>query len=149
MNSDSPAAIVRLARLEDAERLAELSAQLGYPATAGQISARLARIIPDPLQDVYVAEVSGRIAGWIHLLPHSYLEIDELAEVGGIVVDEQYRGRGLGRLLMQQAEDWASQQGFASIYLRSNAKRAAAHKFYQSLGYTNIKTSYSFVKDLP
>jgi hypothetical protein len=34
------------------------------------------------------------------------------------------------------------------VRLSSSATRDAAHRFYEGLGYTNIKTQYAFVKPL-
>jgi len=34
------------------------------------------------------------------------------------------------------------------VRLCSSAKRNVAHRFYEDLGYTNIKTQYSFIKQL-
>ena len=34
------------------------------------------------------------------------------------------------------------------VRLASSSTRLAAHRFYEALGYTNIKTQFSFVKPL-
>jgi GNAT superfamily N-acetyltransferase len=73
---------------------------------------------------------------------------DPQAEVGGLVVDEGYRRRGIGRLLMQQAEQWACEKGCWAVYLRSNVVRKDAHAFYEGIGYSNVKTSLAFRKTL-
>jgi len=51
-------------------------------------------------------------------------------------------------LLMKHAEEWARQQGSEVVRLWSSASRTVAHRFYERLGYTNVKTQYSFVKPL-
>jgi len=58
-------------------------------------------------------------------------------------------GTSVGRLLMQQAEQWAREQGYSEVILRSNVIRARAHKFYESLGYTPIKSQKVFRKVTP
>ena len=50
---------IRRAQMDDAESLATLSTQLGYPSSAADISARLRAILPDPAHVVFVAEVPG------------------------------------------------------------------------------------------
>ncbi len=51
-------------------------------------------------------------------------------------------------MLMEQIEEWAKARGCAIIRLSSSATRSGAHRFYEQLGYENIKTQYAFVKAL-
>jgi GNAT superfamily N-acetyltransferase len=140
---------IRLARLEDAEALAPLCGQLGYPSTAEEVLERLRRILADPLQAVYVAEIEGpRLVGWIHVFPHLTVESDPCAELGGLVVEERHRGRGVGGRLMEQAEKWARERGYRALTLRSNVLRARAHAFYERLGYASPKSQRVFSKRL-
>jgi ribosomal protein S18 acetylase RimI-like enzyme len=57
-----------------------------------------------------------------------------------VAVDPVRRAQGLGRSIMNAAEDWLRQAGIAKLQLlvrRSNAKAGA---FYQSLGYAEAET---------
>jgi len=118
-------AIVRRAKIEDAEGIAELSGQLGYPATTDESAERLAEIDANEEHRVLVAEDKGRLLGWVHVcLPHSLLR-DRQAEVVGLVIEEKHKGRGIGRALMKHAEHWAKEMGCNSVRLRSNAARLA------------------------
>lgn len=140
---------VRRATLRDAERLATLSTQLGYPSTPEAIKRRLRRISNDAEHFVRVAELeSGRVVGWIHACASYLIESDPRAEVGGLVVDEKCRGSGVGHLLIEHAEEWARAKGLEAVYLRSNVVRKEAHRFYERLGYKNIKTQHAFLKML-
>jgi len=140
---------VRRAALRDAERLAELSSQLGYPSTPGEVKSRLQRIRGHDGHFVGVAEIEdGRVVGWIHACVSHLIESNPRAEIGGLVVDEAWRGSGVGKLLMQHAEDWARSKRLEAVYLRSNVIRKDAHRFYERLGYNNIKTQRAFLKML-
>jgi GNAT superfamily N-acetyltransferase len=141
-------ALVRKADLRDCSRLAELCTQLGYPSSAADLTRRLPAILGAPEQAVFVAELDGSVAGWVHVLETASLEADRMAEVGGLVVDEAVRGQGIGKVLMSQAETWARQHGCQQLWLRSNILRKEAHEFYKSLGFAILKTSYTFRKQL-
>jgi GNAT superfamily N-acetyltransferase len=52
---------------------------------------------------VYVAEADGALIGWVHVFVNYSLLADTPAEVAGLVVDENYRSRGVGRILMEKA----------------------------------------------
>lgn len=137
----------------DAPRVAELSGQLGYPATVEQIAARFQAIGQRPDEIVLVAVTTtdtgaADVAGWLHLLTAGYLQSEPYAEIGGLVVDERYRGQGIGEELVRAAEEWTARQGFQELKLRSNAKRLRAHAFYQRLGYSVFKQSLQFSKQI-
>jgi GNAT superfamily N-acetyltransferase len=135
--------------LGDAERVALLSEQLGYPVTIDEISTRFARITATPGNVIYVALNTARIAiGWIHVHAIERLEFERYAEIGGIVVDESSRGLGVGRALMASAESWALAQGFRRVRLSSGAQRTEAHQFYERINYANIRTSFRFERIL-
>ena len=97
---------------------------------------------------VLVAEADARVVGWVHATVMEYIEVDAFAVIGGLVVDASHRHLGIGRRLVGQVEEWARQRGCSIVRLWSSTARAAAHAFYERLGYTNIKTQYSFVKSL-
>ncbi len=139
---------VRFAGLEDAEAIARLSGQLGYPSTAAEAVARLLEIRRREDHAVFVAESGGTLLGWLHVLVSYSLLTDTAAEVAGLVIDERHRSAGVGRVLMEHAEQWARNMGCRLVRLRSNVVRTRAHAFYERLGYRVLKTQKAFCKDL-
>ncbi len=140
---------IRAATMADAKRLAELSGQLGYPATPEEISRRLSKILGNEEHSLLVAETPGaRVIAWVHVHLIYPLEEEPQAEIGGLVVDHAYRARGMGQALMQQAEQWAREKGCRALRLRSNVIRTGAHAFYERLGYQMVKTQKVFRKTL-
>jgi GNAT superfamily N-acetyltransferase len=139
---------IRLARTSDAKDIARLATQLGYDVKASMVAARLSRMLARPDQQFFVADDDGRVVGWLHAAVAEFIEVEAFVVIGGLVVDEHYRRKGLGRLLMRRAEDWARTNGCSVVRLWSSVSRTAAHAFYQDLGYTKIKTQHSFAKSL-
>jgi ribosomal protein S18 acetylase RimI-like enzyme len=138
---------VRPALMTDAVRLAVLSSQLGYPCSAAAIRRRLRNLLAERDHAVWVAVTGeGTIAGWIHVFVKQLLESDREAEIGGLVIDEKFRGHGVGKALVECAERWAKARRLKSVYVRSNIVRKEAHIFYRKLGYEVIKTQSSFRK---
>jgi len=133
----------------DAEVVARLSGQLGYPMIASQIQEQLALITRNPDNGFFVAEQGGLILGWVHVYGVHLLMSPSYAEVGGLVVAEDARRQGIGRALMAEAESWAQKQPYADVRLRSGLRRVDAHAFYQSIGYELTKTSHMFRKVFP
>jgi GNAT superfamily N-acetyltransferase len=143
-----PSPTIRVARTEDAARISELAGQLGYPGATAETTRRLLEIRDKDEHGVFVAEAGDGVLGWIHIVVVHSLATDKRVEIAGLVVDESQRGRGIGRVLMEQAEHWAVAQECYSVRLRSNVVRSGAHTFYQKLGYRMMKTQTAFSKEL-
>jgi len=140
---------IRAATPADAESVAALSCQLGYPSLPQTMRQRLARIQCDKNRVVYVAELAGGgVVGWIEVFAYELLVAEWRAEIESLIVDEGYRGAGIGRRLIGRAEAWARGRGCKTVYLRSNIIRERAHAFYKNLGYEAIKTQLAFEKRL-
>ncbi len=140
--------IIRQAKREDSTDLAILAAQLGYPTTANQVEARLPRYLDSDERCVLVAEHEGMVIGWTSLEIVDHFYIEKYVEISGFVVDEAHRGRGVGHALMDGAERWAMARNIDILRLRANTIRTEAHRFYESLGFTRLKTQIAFMKNL-
>ena len=68
--------------------------------------------------------------------------------LGGLVVGEVWRGKGVGKLLLAAAEAWTLKRGYTRLRFSSRVVRRRAHKFYEREGYEKVKASYIFEKRL-
>ena len=140
---------IRLAKITDAARLTELTGQLGYPATAGEIRKRLRGIRPAAQHAILVAETKGAgVVGWLHVSKQPLLEAEIVAQINGLVVAEEHRSRRVGAQLLAAAEDWARKHGCKGMVVRSNVIRDRAHQFYERNAYEHYKTQKTFRKPL-
>jgi GNAT superfamily N-acetyltransferase len=133
---------VRDARASDAEDLARLLDQLGYPTAPSAIEARLERlaVVGDR---VFVADVDGRAVGLAHLQVTPALEHERPAgKIGALVVDEAHRGRGVGRALVHAVEDEARLRGCGLLFLTTAERRDDAHAFYERVGFEQTGRRY-------
>lgn len=148
VNKNLPETILRTATQEDAAAIAALADQLGYPMAPEEAARRLAVLQLDPLQVVLLAEQEGQVIGWAHVFGAPRLIDAPFAELGGLVVHADYRGRGVGSALVGAAEGWAFQQGYRTMRVRSNTLRERAPAFYHHQGYSLQKTQNVFYKRL-
>jgi GNAT superfamily N-acetyltransferase len=137
-----------VARTSDAGTIAQLTAQLGYDLAEKDAVDRLSRILARDDQRFFVADIGNRVTGWVHVVLVEYVDAEAFALIGGLVVDSDHRRSGVGRALMGRAEDWARERGCSMVRLSSTVARTAAHRFYENIGYTKIKTQHSFIKPL-
>ncbi len=145
---DFPAVTLRPARLADAPAFAGLATQLGYPSSPREVRERLATVLDDPKHLILAAASGGRAVGWAHAYVCCLVESDTFVELGGLVVDESHRGKGVGGKLLEKVEEWARQKGCRAVSVRSNVIRHEAHIFYAARGYDPIKTQHAFRKRL-
>jgi GNAT superfamily N-acetyltransferase len=133
----------------DADRVADLTTQLGYPVDAETLTTRLAEVRTRVADEVLVAVNADDVAiGWIHVARLALLEVGDLACINGLVVDEHHRSCGIGSELVEAAEAWARDHGARAIMVRSRSARVRAHAFYEHRGYVETKRSHVFEKPL-
>ena len=138
---------IRVAEKTDAVALADLMTQLGYPTRAAEMAMRLEAILQDPHYRAFVAMIGGTVCGMIGTC---CLKSFEHNNVGGrilaLVVSEKYRGRGIGKGLLEAAESDFISRNVRRIALNTRLTREQAHQFYEQLGYT--RNGFRFVKEL-
>ena len=137
---------IRQLTVDDAEAAAELSGQLGYSCSAEDLRERIEELSRAADRVAFAAVVDGRIAGWIDAAMERHLQSPASAVIGGLVVREDTRGLGVGKLLCLEVEEWARSKSVPLVRIRSQIKREDAHRFYLRDGYRKVKTSLVFEK---
>lgn len=138
---------VREALDGDAERIAGLAHQLGYTVNEAHVFATLK--MRDDNFEVFVAVVPrAGVVGWIGIRARQTLTSTRRAEVEGLVVEDEYRGTGIGKRLLERAERWGRDHECASLRLFTNVIRERAHRFYEREGYELLKTERLYQKQL-
>ena len=140
--------VIRKILPSDAASAARLSGELGYPATPEVMQQRIIQLANCPNREVYVACAGPAVVGWIDVGVTHHLQSEPYVEIGGLVVAEGARSKGIGALLLSFAEDWAREHGVRRMVVRSRISRERAHAFYERTGYTRSKTSAVFEKSL-
>ncbi len=141
--------MIRDARKDEVNSLAELMCDLGYNTTFESMVGRFENIHGHEDYKTLIAVVDDQISGMIGLTKNYYYERDGIyVRVVAIVTKSNSRQRGIGKKLMEAAENWAKEIGANTVMLNSGNReeRKMAHQFYEKLGY-QIK-SYGFVKNL-
>ena len=141
--------LIRKMKKEDAERVSALCGELGYPVDAGTMAFRIEAMKQGDGREALVACTSdGSIAGWIEMEVVEHLTSDRTVSISGLVVSAGMRSKGIGKMLLQEAEQWAKIRGVTRMLVRSRIAREDAHRFYEREGYVRVKTSAVFEKPL-
>ncbi|MBP8724450.1 MAG: GNAT family N-acetyltransferase [Saprospiraceae bacterium] len=103
-------------------RTAELRIPLGLEFTADQLEAE-----------------SDQFHFGLHLLDWQLIGCLSFRHLGGqklamrqVAISRQFQGRGMGRVLVERAENWAKKHGFFHVELHA---RQSARPFYTKLDY--------------
>jgi ribosomal protein S18 acetylase RimI-like enzyme len=97
-------------------------------------------LLADEDHGLFVAETGGRVAGFLHIVAHDTPPIPilvprRLATVDNLVVRRDLRRSGIGRALMERAEQWAREQEAVELELTVFEFNTGAVAFYRGLGY--------------
>ncbi|CAH1649036.1 GNAT family N-acetyltransferase [Hyphomicrobiales bacterium] len=103
----------------------------------------------NPYNTLFVAEREGLVVGTyqITLLPGMAERGRVRAKIESVHVAPEYRGRGIGAVMMRHALAFAAEKGVGLVELTSNKARPEAHRFYRSLGFE--QSHEGFKKALP
>lgn len=129
----------------DAEVVAELATELGYP---NEIEAIRRRIRPIGEADLLLVAVdaSDKPVGFIQAHRVYIIEVGFRVEILGLAVSSNRRRQGIARMLIEEVERWAKKMGAEVVLVRSNTTRTEAHLFYPAMGYRKIKTQAVYEK---
>ncbi len=109
--------------------------RMQHPGTLDELES----MIEDTTVALIVARDGSRTIGMATL----YM-MKKLGKHGGyvedVVVDEAYRGQGLGEKLMRELMAEAKKAGLTYLYLTSRPSRIAAHKLYENVGFETKET---------
>jgi GNAT superfamily N-acetyltransferase len=131
--------VLRSAKISDFPGLLSLVTQLGYPATEAEFKQRLSDFLDVKGHNVAIACDKDKIVGLI-AWSQSRLFVSSTIRfrVEALVVDESYRGQGVGQELMQYLEEIVRALGETAIIdLTTGIERVneGTHDFYKDLGY--------------
>ncbi len=149
-----PEVVVRVATEHDLARIVELF-EYGALVTGkedradtGPYRAALAEI-EQGSGDMLVAEIGEEVIGVCQLIAFRHLQSRGrlCAEIESVHVHPDWRGRGIGRVLMGAAIDCARALGCYRVQLTSHRARPDAHCFYAALGFEASHFGFKLLLD--
>ena len=129
---------------QDAEAVNTLSTQLGYTMPIEQTLANIRSVMATKGHHAFAAMHADKMVGWIGVAVALQIESAPFSEISGLIVDGQYRGQGIGKLLIERVKLWSKETGTKTLRLRTNMIRKEAHLFYRHLGFKEIKEQKVF-----
>jgi aminoglycoside 6'-N-acetyltransferase I len=120
--------------------------------TAEGFSKDLDALLADPLTPVFVAaRPAGGLGGFLEAGTRKYAEGSESSPVGyieGWYVDEDLRGQGIGKALVEAAEDWARSEELSEMGSDTWLDNDASIRAHLKMGYEEAERLVHFIKKL-
>jgi len=127
---------VRNASIGDADDVARLLTDLGYPCERHEAAERISTTTSDERQALLLARCEGRACGLLALdFMYSLPLGTTTCRITALVIAPEAQRRGLGRQLLREAERRARMACAARLELASAAHRVEAHAFYRACGF--------------
>ena len=130
---------------EDSQSVRDLSKQFGYDLSTEETMNQIksVNLMEDHCAFVAIIE-DEKIVGWTHAFIATRIETKSFVEIGGLVVDENFRNKGIGKKLIDRIKEWCVDKGISLLRVRCNKKRVEAHKFYSKIGFEESKEQKVF-----
>ncbi|HVU31477.1 MAG TPA: GNAT family N-acetyltransferase [Sphingomicrobium sp.] len=142
----APTPKVREAKAADAPRLVELIHYLGHEIDEKALRKNL-KALKKTGETPLVATLDKKIVGMCGVGRRVVIHRPApLGRITALVVSKEAQGHGIGRMLVEAAEEWMRKGGCKLVEVTSNDRRTAAHAFYRHLGYE--RSSIRFFKKL-
>lgn len=138
---------VRPARAGDAEQISVLIAGLGFEAGPEVVGANLAFLSDRGLVPLVAEAGEEEVVGCISIsVMHVLHRPAPVGRLSMLVVAPAWRGKGVGRALVEQALEVLRRAGCGLCEVTSNQALLEAHAFYEKLGF--VLTSVRLARPL-
>jgi ribosomal protein S18 acetylase RimI-like enzyme len=133
---------IRPAAEDDAERLAALLTDEGYPAGPSDLERRIRSFAGQDTR-VLVAEQAGEVLGFIAfvLVPRFETE-DRFIRIVTLIIDPGARERGIAKALLAEVERLGREEGVAFLEVTAGHHRPDARHLFESVGFDASVTTY-------
>ncbi len=101
------------------------------------------KVLKNPAVKVLAAiDSQNKIIGIITLVIYNKLDGVKKLYIEDFVVDQQFRGRGIGTSLLKAAIDLARKNNCHTVHLTSASHRTEANRLYHQFGFQLYQTNY-------
>src|SRR5258708_7643314 len=130
---------IREAKLKDANSIALLLNEMGHQSSVEEVSKRLKVLGNSNIDQIWVCEKDSKVIGFLsfHVWPRFYARGNQ-GRITAMAVENDFRGQGYGRKLIEHAEKYAKASDCARVEVSSYSRRIDTHQFYKSVGYTQV-----------
>lgn len=135
------------------EEWLKLALELWTDSSTEEMQISLTQILHSPCQlGVLVKTEAGRAIAFMNLsLRSDYVPgatQSPVAFVEGIYVQPEYQKQGVGKALIQYAEQWAQAQGCVELASDALLENTVSYAFHKQVGFQEVERLVTFIKPI-
>ena len=104
------------------------------------------------METCYLVKDKDKYVAFVHVsIRNDYVEGSNdspVAYIEAIYVKPNYQKRGIARMLVNVAENWAMQKGLRQLASDTPIDNKTSIKFHKKVGFTEVERVVCFIKDI-
>jgi GNAT superfamily N-acetyltransferase len=133
---------------DDRPGILDIARQLGYAASEQTVSDLVDLVLKKENQQMVIADNGKHLLGYIHLIFNDTNESAVCVDIAGILIPDDFRGKGIGTAFIKEAEKWSRGRDVKTMNIRRNLIRNEAIPFFNHHGFKTDLSGEILTKEL-
>lgn len=131
---------------EDYKDIHALNEKMGYSYDAEKVYDRILSLLETGSDMITVAEVEGKVIGYIHGAPYETLYSDKLVNIVAFVVSDDYVGTEEIEEMYDVFEERVRKNGYKGLRMTANSDREHLHDSLMRHGFESHRDLKHYLK---
>lgn len=113
-----------------------------------QLEDKILDVLNHDDEKIFIAVCDDEVIGYIYVNIYDVLYQEPIANVVSFILNMNKKHNGVGKTLIEAAENWAKDKGIKKARIVSDVNRTHGHSLFKKLGYVINETDFEFKKVL-
>lgn len=111
-----------------------------------QLEDKILDVLNHDDEKIFIAVCDDEVIGYIYVNIYDVLYQEPIANVVSFILNMNKKHNGVGKTLIEAAENWAKDKGIKKARIVSDVNRTHGHSLFKKLGYVINETDFEFKK---
>lgn len=111
-----------------------------------QLEDKVLDVLNHDDEKIFIAVCDDEVIGYIYVNIYDVLYQEPIANVVSFILNMNKKHNGVGKTLIEAAENWAKDKGIKKARIVSDVNRTHGHSLFKKLGYVINETDFEFKK---
>lgn len=111
-----------------------------------QLEDKILDVLNHDDEKIFIAVCDDEVIGYIYVNIYDVLYQEPIANVVSFILNMNKKHNGVGKTLIEAAENWAKDKGIKKVRIVSDVNRTHGHSLFKKLGYVINETDFEFKK---
>lgn len=113
-----------------------------------QLEDKILDVLNHDDEKIFLAVCDDEVIGYIYVNIYDVLYQEPIANIVSFILNMNKKHNGVGKTLIEAAENWAKDKGIKKARIVSDVNRTHGHSLFKKLGYVINETDFEFKKAL-